>query len=292
MNRDKIIEHFGEAFYDKVFGFLPKYAEQWRLSSFEQIEYYSLSCIFTCISKKYGACVLKIGMHLHLVDTEHNMLKDFAGNGLCKVYESDIENGVLLIERVMPGTQICDEPNQDIRLNEFCALVKKLYKRPTDIVKYVTYMDWVSGITSFMKSRIDYIDLYNKMAKAEEICIYLWKKYTDRLLLHGDLHHENILLGKDGYIAIDPLGVVGASVFNVSLFIIDRVDWDDDENYDYIVKAISSKLGIIEHDIRALVFIEACRINCCLVEDGDYDEVDMHEVLSAERMMDRGFLLP
>ncbi|MCL2216806.1 MAG: aminoglycoside phosphotransferase family protein [Defluviitaleaceae bacterium] len=285
MNSDKIIEHFGAVFHDKVIVNLPKYAERWNLSNLEQIDYYSLSCLFTCDSTEYGACVLKFGMHLEISETEYYMLKDFDGNGLCKVYESDINNGTLLIECIRPGTQLSDEPDQHIRLTEFCALLQKLHRTPTDIAKYPSYMDWVSDMTTFIKTRSDYTVLYNEMVKAEKICRQLWGKYTGRLLLHGDLHHENILLGKDGYYAIDPLGVIGDPVFDIPLFILEEVDWGAEGEYDSIVKTISTKLNVSEQDIRTLVYIESCRANCCCVEDGDYDEVDMGEIFLAERMM-------
>jgi streptomycin 6-kinase len=221
MNSDKIIEHFGEAFHGKVLAALPKYAEQWNLSNFEQIDYYSFSCLFTCVSKEYGACVLKFGLHLEMAETEYYVLKEFDGNGLCKL----------------------------------------------------------------IKTRPDYAVLCGKMIKAEEICRQLWEKYTARQLLHGDLHHENILMGKDGYCAIDPMGVIGDPVFDIPTFILEEVDRDTEDDYDCIVKTIATKFSIPEQDIRALIYVESCRLNCCAVEDGDYDEVDMDETLFAERMM-------
>jgi len=79
-------------------------------------------------------------------------------------------------------------------------------------------MDLASYCTAYIKTCPDYIDLYNKMIEAEEICRQLWEKYTDRLLLHGDLYHDNILLGKNGYCAIDPIGVIGDPVFNIPIY--------------------------------------------------------------------------
>jgi len=146
-------------------------------------------------------------------------------------------------------------------------------------------MERASEVVAFIKTRSDYVELYHKMVKAEEILHPLWEKYTKRLLLHGDLHHENILLGKDGYCAIDPVGIIGDPVFDISMFIIDEVDWDKEGNYDYIVRTISEKLDICEKDIRALVYAELCLLNCLFVEDGEYDEVDLDEIILVERMM-------
>ena len=149
-------------------------------------------------------------------------------------------------------------------------------------------MDWVSNITTFMKTRSDYMDLQEKMVKADEICRYLWGKYTDRLLLHGDLHHDNILLGKGGYYAIDPKGVVGSAVFDIPRFILNEDAWDKEDNFNFIVKTISIKLNIPEKDIRALFYVESCMAHCWGVEDGDLNEAYMDEILFAECMMNKG----
>ena len=286
MNSKNIIKHFGVEFYEKVSADIKKYAKLWDLSDFKQIDYYSVNCLFTCVSKNHGACVLKIGTRLETVKTEYYMLKDFNGNGLCKVYASDIENGILLIERIIPGTQLRDEPNLNIRLDEFCLLYKKLHKPPIHITKYLTYMDWVSNITAYMKTRSDYIALRKKMIQAEAICRRLWEKYTDRLLLHGDFHHDNILLGKNGYCAIDPKGVVGDPVFDIPRFILNE-DWGNDDDFNHSVKTISTNLNISEQDIKALFYVELCMAHCWGVEDGDLNEAYMEEILSAEQLMDK-----
>jgi len=285
MNRDKIIEHFGVDFFDKVLVNLEKYAALWHLSNFEQIDYYSVNCLFTCVSARYGNCILKISPHLKETMTEYHMLKDLDGNGLCKVHEADTTNGVLLIERIAPGIQLRDEPDLDTRLDVFCRLFHKLHKPPTDKTKYPTYMDWVSRITAYMQTRTDFKELSEKMTKAAEICHYLWKKYAGEMLLHGDLHHDNILLGEDGYCIIDPKGVIGDAVFDIPRFILNEDDLDKGNNFAYIVHTLAEKLGVPDQDIRLLFYVEMCMANSWNVEDND--ESDLDGVLFAERMMNK-----
>ena len=43
MNKEKIISHFGKAFYQKVLHDLEKYAKLWDLGDFEQVDYYSVN---------------------------------------------------------------------------------------------------------------------------------------------------------------------------------------------------------------------------------------------------------
>ena len=50
---------------------------------------------------------------------------------------------------------------------------------------------------------------------------------TDRVVLHGDLHHENVLhFGESGWLAIDPKGVVGERALDYVQHVFDP----DDEN--------------------------------------------------------------
>ena len=40
-------------------------------------------------------------------------------------------------------------------------------------------------------------------------------------MLHGDLHHDNILQNGDGWLVIDPKGVIGSPINEIWAFIID-----------------------------------------------------------------------
>ena len=70
------------------------------------------------------------------------------------------------------------------------------------------------------------------------------KKYSRNLLLHGDLHHENILKNENGgYTVIDPKGVIGDPVFDLSRFILDEFRDDlTSEPKDVIINFVQ-KLG-------------------------------------------------
>ncbi|MCL2188102.1 MAG: aminoglycoside phosphotransferase family protein [Defluviitaleaceae bacterium] len=285
MNTDKIIENFGKKFHSKLVEMLPIYTERWQLSNLVQIDYYSLSCLFSCASKRHGMCILKIGTDEKLTEAEFHTLQEFNGDGMCKVHEADIDNGVLLLERITPGTQLFDEPDQNTRINAFCELAKNLHKTPKNPEQYDSCIEIIRYCTTFIQTRPEYAALHAEMAHAEEIFQPLWEKYTQRELLHGDLYHDNILLGVNGYIAIDPLGVIGDPIFDILLFILDEIDWDIKGNYEHIVQTICTKMSVNEQDIRALLYVELCALNCLLIEEGHEDEVDLEEILLIKSLM-------
>jgi len=288
MNKEKIISHFGADFYGKLLNDLEKFTKLWGLSDFEQIDYYSVNCIFKCISNKHGQCVLKIGNDSEESENEYNILQEYNGTRFCRIYESDIQNSVLLIECITPGTQLRSEPDLNKRLELFYELSYGLHKKPINKEIYPTYMGWVSRITEYMRNRRDYEILYEKMANAEQLCRKLCGKYPGEMLLHGDFHHDNILLDKENrYRIIDPKGVVGDAVFDIPRFILNEFDDVLDENFynkfTHITKTLSEKFNIPESDIRSLTYVEMCMANSWCVESRQ--EPSINEVLFTEKLM-------
>ena len=275
---------------------LEKYANQWGLLDFEQIDYYSVNCIFKCVSSEHGDCILKIGNDSKAIESEYQILNEYKGKRFCKAYESDTANGALLIERITPGIQLRNEPDLNKRLDIFCELYKGLHIEPATKTIYPTYLGWVKGITEYMRSRRDYKTLYEKMLKAEEICHELCEKYRGNMLLHGDLHQENILLNDNNhYCIVDPRGVIGDIVFDIPRFIINEfprfmvneLDTSMDDfcaKFTHIIRVLSKRLNVPEYDLRRLTYVEMCLDSCWDAEDGK--EAHMEDVLFAEKMMD------
>ena len=61
------------------------------------------------------------------------------------------------------------------------------------------------------------------LRKARELRDKLLKTSTPSLLLHGDLHHDNILKNGNDWIVIDPKGVFGELSFELTTFIYNPI---------------------------------------------------------------------
>jgi streptomycin 6-kinase len=254
------------------------------------IDYFSINCIFICKSDYFGDTILKIGNPCREIFTEYSTLKEYNGKYFCKVYDSDIENGIILEELIKPGIQLRNEKSLEKRLSIFSSLYHGLHIEPENPEIYPTYVGWVSRITKYMSDRADYKELYNYMKKAEEICLHLNSLYTKKLLLHGDLHHDNILLhGNSEYKIIDPKGVVGDPIFDVPRFILNE-NGDEkispEENYTKICRIIDyleESLCIPGEIIKQCFFIEMTMANCWDVESNGVP--DMKGVYMAHDIM-------
>ncbi|MBP3962898.1 aminoglycoside phosphotransferase family protein [Paenibacillus lignilyticus] len=271
---EQIVKQFGQAFYEKVLRDLDTFAEQWSLSELRLIPSYSANLVFKCESARFGSAVLKIGrISSAEINTEYNTLLRYDGRRFCHVFDADVVRGVLLEACVKPGNPLREVTSLAARLDVFSSLFKGLHISVDNAAQYPTYVDWVRKITDYMAKRQDCSELAAYMKRAEAICLTLSEAYTGQMLLHGDFHHDNILLGQDGiYRIIDPKGVIGDPVFDVPRFILNEFDDDYSEagyaKISEIIAVLEKKLGIPSTILKQCLFVETAMSSCWSMEDG------------------------
>ncbi|RAV01740.1 aminoglycoside phosphotransferase family protein [Paenibacillus sp. YN15] len=286
----KIEGRFGKAFYDRLGEKLDRCAERWELKRMELLPSFSANCVFTCESAAFGKAILKLGPPGRERSTEASALQEYNGGRFCRLYTADLAEGAILEERILPGTPLRAEQSTEKRLSVYSGLVSGLHKEPSDPGAYPSYLDWVSRIAYFMQGQEDFRELSGHMQRAEALCRVLWAAYPRRLLLHGDLHHDNILLGEGGaYRIIDPKGVVGDPVFDVPRFILNEMDEtiapDTYGRLNTVIVKLTGLLNIPEAVIRQCLYIETAMSQCWNVESGmtpSMDHVELAEALMAE----------
>jgi len=268
---------------------LEHYRIQWHLSDFKQMTYDSINVLFTCLSADHGPSILKIGYNATESERECNVLKTYQKMLFCKVYEADLENGVMLLEKIVPGTTLRKESCLDRRLDVFCQAFEGLHVKSRNGGVYPTYLELVDKAVAYMKQCKHDEELYDCILRAKQLCRELSVHYSQKLLLHGDLHHDNMLLDRGGtYRIIDPKGVIGDPVFDVMRFIINEFDETLDATFDKkfnrIIEVISEKLRIPKGDLYQLVYIEMCLTQSWHLEDGK--EPDMGKVRYMDKRLD------
>ncbi|PWV95831.1 streptomycin 6-kinase [Paenibacillus cellulosilyticus] len=269
-----IVNRFGQPFYDKVVKDMETYVEKWALTSLQLIPSYSVNLVFRCHSAQYGAAVLKISkVEFGGIEKEWQTLNHYAGRRMCRVFEADLEAGVLLEQGMLPGTPLRAVEDLDKRLDVFCSLYRDMHLPPAAADSYPTYAGWVNRITDYMSTRNDCIELYEHMRRAQEMLAVVTATYAQSMLLHGDFHHDNILLGEDGeYRIIDPKGVIGDPVFDTPRFILN--EFGDDmtpevgDKINHIIAVFAEQLQIPSQVLRQCLYIETTMGVCWCAEDG------------------------
>jgi len=160
--------------------------------------------------------------------SELQALKFFAGKGCVELLDYVVEDGVMLLEEAQPGTTLAEytRSGRDEEAIVICAdLIRILHARPFSSDSLKSPPQYLHDLFSDFE---DIKPLVSKKGSVFELQILLraQQEYADLLastkaniLLHGDLHHFNILKStRNNWLAIDPHGIVGDATFEIAAF--------------------------------------------------------------------------
>lgn len=111
------------------------------------------------------------------------------------------------------------------------------------------------------------------LAKAEAAFAHIECTKPKDMLLHGDLHHENILWDeRSGWLAIDPKGVLGAPCLEVGRFVQNQLPHElPAEGLAALVheriQVFSSELGYPVATIAASALVDCVLSHCWSLEE-------------------------
>lgn len=208
---------------------ISKYQKLWDITLIEFVS--DLSYNFVAHAKfnhNSARVIFKAVVPGQYYKSELQAMEFFAGAGCVELLNYVIEDGVMLLEEAQPGTTLAEytRSGRDEEATVICAeLIKSLHakkftqhslKSPPqnlhdlfsefeDIKPLVYKTGSVFELKVLLRAQHEYADLL--------------KSTKTNILLHGDLHHFNILKSKTkNWLAIDPHGIVGDPVFEIAAF--------------------------------------------------------------------------
>jgi streptomycin 6-kinase len=172
-----------------------------------------------------AACVLKVSPHLEETRSEIAALATWQGDSAARLLESEPELGGMLLERIEPGTMLAEMPglDDDDATRIAVDLLCRLWRSPERADHLILLDSWCAaydrnrqllscGVVGFPA------ELFRR---ADSLRAELLSSTNHSVLLHGDLHHFNILRSdRSGWLAIDPKGLVGDRCFDVCQFLL------------------------------------------------------------------------
>lgn len=287
----KMEKCFGRSFVESLPSRLDYYAKRWRLSDFSLIEYYSWNCLLNCRSENHGDCVLKIfsgGKDIYM--NEIRVLLETKGNSrYVQAYEIDEEGGALLLERIKPGTTLKAEPSLNARISAFIDAWANAHIIPREPNLYESYLEAAERAAKASWKHGELPALRKAAEKMVAVCRALYAKYPQRVLLHSDLHGDNLLKNsQDEYIIVDPHGRTGPTICDLGRYIANEYfDADRDsrsEVTEYVVRHLSNNLNLPRFDVARAFFVDITLMTCWGAEDGviNFDNVHTHEDILQE----------
>jgi streptomycin 6-kinase len=160
--------------------------------------------------------VVKIGLpnHKDLI-AECKALKIMGrGDGMVKLIDDHLNHGLLILEKLNPGTMLSEVSSDDTAVSIASSVMKKIWQPYAGDHSFPHLSDWMAGL-----KRVEQNIIAEKwIHKAEVLFDDLINSITKPILLHGDLHQDNILKKGQDWLAIDPKGVIGEAEYEVTSF--------------------------------------------------------------------------
>jgi streptomycin 6-kinase len=206
----------GRRFLDELPKLLVEASRRWDLALGDPL---LLSYNYVCAATRRDGtpAVLKVGVPNVELTSEINALKEYDGHGACVLYGSDPDAGMLLLERLVPGTMLAALQDDD-RATEIAADLLVAIQRPRPGgTGFLSLRGWFDELRKLRPRFGGGTGPFSErsVATVEALLPDLFAEAEPDKLLHGDFHHFNILRSGRGWIVIDPKGVVGPPEYEV-----------------------------------------------------------------------------
>jgi streptomycin 6-kinase len=281
-NIHRLFGEKGDNWIEDVHTIIGACVERFKLSSVSPAGGLSVNLVYFADSADYGAVVLKVCFPSRELYSEIESLLLFDGKGICCCYAYDFDLGAILIERLIPGDELNSIDDKDERVRVGAGLIANLPKPAAAENTLPRFDDWISR--AFGRARaekkatgrfLEHID------NAEEKYAGFTKAGRPEYVLHGDLHHTNMLShsgrkgatndNSTGFIAIDPKGVVGVREMEPGRFIQNHLAlFPPGERMGVLgktAKTISTITGDPVTSVLTAAFIDNVLSNCWSLEE-------------------------
>lgn len=240
----------GRKWLDRIPELIKQYEKKWSLTAHDPfILSYNYVAPATTDDGKH--VVLKIGYPQESdFWAELRALRIFNGHGCCALLDVDQNQHVMLLERVEPGVPVSSLADDDQATRILISVMQKLWhKAPLDH-QFPTLEDRFAGFTRLRKTFNGKTGPLPEaiVTEGEELFRHLLDTSTESYVLHSDLHHDNVLSSdREGYLAIDPHGVVGERVHETAAML--RNPQQKLHSFDNPKKVLSRRIAILSEEL-------------------------------------------
>lgn len=195
---------------------------RWSLTTFAPFPQLSYNYASPGLMPDGTPMVLKIGIPGLDYTNEVQATRLYNGEGAVKLIDFDLEWGVQLLEHIKPGAMLL-RLEDDAEATSIAAQLMRRLRPPVPAEHtFPTVEEWAEGIVALRECMNSGSCPFPErlVDVAEQLYAELLPSQAERVVLHGDLHHYNILSAeREPWLAIDPHGVVGEPAYEVGAIV-------------------------------------------------------------------------
>jgi len=212
----------GAEWLDRLPAILAFCEERWALSVGPPFPELSHNYAAPALQADGTPVVLKLSLPNAHFRAEAEALRLFSGRGAARLLELEVDRGAMLLERLLPGVPLISVRNDEEATSAAAGVLRQLWRPVPPDHPFPTVSEWArsterlrsnfGGGTGPLPSPL--------VERAEALFAELIPSQSELVVLHGDLHHFNVLAAqREPWLAIDPKGVVGEPAYDTGAFL-------------------------------------------------------------------------
>jgi streptomycin 6-kinase len=223
---DAVFGEAGRTYLDGLGETIDRYTRNWGLTVKGPAPNLSYNYVLFVTCADGMEAVLKIGVPTEDSRNEVLAVSAYGGDGCAELLRAVPEDGVQLIERLSPGFMLRTIRDEREASERFCEVWARIRRPLPDgaAIRPVGKM----GLEAFANYRAMHPrggPVPERHVALAEDCFRWLAEHGRTELLHGDLHHQNILLDeKRGWMAIDPHGYAGDPACDLAPYLYNELE--------------------------------------------------------------------
>lgn len=223
--------------------------QQWKIRILKPFNL-SYNYVAPAIQDDGTEVVLKVGFISSELLSEIAALQAFDGHGIVQLLKSSPEQGAMLLERMIPGIELATVEDDDAATQIAANVMRNLWipAPPDSRDLFCQSRLWAHGLKK-LRAAFNGTGPYPAplVELSERLFEDLFASAGPSMLLHGDLHHWNILSStRQPWLALDPKGLVGEAEYEVGAWM--RNKFPEDGGAAAIQKQAARRFEIF-HDV-------------------------------------------
>lgn len=198
--------------------------ERWQIRVTGLVEELSFNVVAFAKGDDSTPYVLKLSPPSEDFSREISALRLYDGDGICRLVEADEKVGAMLLERLQPGVSLRNTDDDEGATRTAAELMQHLWRPVTEPNSFRSLRSWARELYTYPQQPAGPLPR-NLVDKATGLFDELLQTTEPPVLLHADLHHDNILSADRApyratvHLAIDPKGIVGPRGYDVATFL-------------------------------------------------------------------------
>ena len=288
----RIFGDSGREWLPRLPGIVDRCRAKWGLAPGTPCPTMSMNYIEFTTTAAGQPVALKVGVPHAELFAEMETLGLYEGKRAARLLDADHTLGALLLQRLQPGTMLWQLGDNEQETRIAASIMRELPVPTPSTHNLPAFSRWVKRAFTLTRTEWDPQERMPRdlIDKAERAFDEIERKAAGTVVLHGDLHHENILLDeRSGWTIIDPKGVIGPPCLEVGRFLQNQLPSHlpagrREELVRERVGILSAELGYTPETVAASGLVDCVLSHCWSFEDDGLSD-DWHEGVELARVL-------